>query len=152
RIQGELKGLGISVSHTTIATVLRSAGLGPAPRRIGPRWGEFLRAQAQSLLGSELWPVGADGLHGALREGSEPAHGRQVCEVAAVVKLAQGAAPPFPAHPVPARHRAARRPCVSRRGSTPGAPVAIASIACARRTSTSGSAVVVTEAIAQRRR
>jgi hypothetical protein len=37
RIQGELKGLGISRSATTIATVLRSAGLGPAPRRIGPR-------------------------------------------------------------------------------------------------------------------
>src|SRR5213078_1835334 len=35
RIQGELKGLGISVSHTTVGTVLRRAGLGPAPRRIG---------------------------------------------------------------------------------------------------------------------
>src|SRR5919197_810605 len=54
RIQGELKGLGISVSHTTIANVLRSSGLGPAPRRIGPSWVEFLRAQAESLLGSEL--------------------------------------------------------------------------------------------------
>ena len=51
RIEGELKGLGISVSATTIATVLRSSGLGPAPRRIGPSWSEFLRAQAQSLLG-----------------------------------------------------------------------------------------------------
>jgi hypothetical protein len=48
RIQGELKGLGISVSHTTIANVLREAGLGPAPRRIGPNWSEFLRAQAES--------------------------------------------------------------------------------------------------------
>jgi hypothetical protein len=38
RIQGELKGLGISVSATTIATVLRNARLGPAPRRIGPSW------------------------------------------------------------------------------------------------------------------
>src|SRR6266536_2895146 len=50
RIQGELKGLGISVSHTTIANVLRSSGLGPAPRRSGPSWSEFLRAQARSLV------------------------------------------------------------------------------------------------------
>lgn len=50
RIEGELKGLGINVSTTTIATVLRSAHLGPAPRRIGPSWSEFLRAQAHSLL------------------------------------------------------------------------------------------------------
>src|SRR5213079_1354966 len=54
RIQGELLKLGISVSATTIATVLRVSGLGPAPRRIGPTWSEFLHAQAQSLLGAGL--------------------------------------------------------------------------------------------------
>ena len=47
RIQGELLKLGISVSGTTIATVLRSSGLGPAPRRIGPSWSEFERASAE---------------------------------------------------------------------------------------------------------
>jgi hypothetical protein len=59
RIQGELKGLGISVSATTVANVLRSADLGPAPRRIGPSWSEFLRAQAESLVsgGLGLWPT-----------------------------------------------------------------------------------------------
>lgn len=36
RIRGELLKLGIDVSATTIATVLREGGLGPAPRRIGP--------------------------------------------------------------------------------------------------------------------
>jgi hypothetical protein len=50
RIQGELLGLGVPVSATTVATVLRRHGLGPAPRRIGPAWSEFLRAQAHSLL------------------------------------------------------------------------------------------------------
>jgi putative transposase len=35
RIQGELLKLGISVSATTIASVLRVSGLGPAPRRSG---------------------------------------------------------------------------------------------------------------------
>ena len=42
--------LGIDVSHTTVATVLRQSGLGPAPRRIGPTWTEFLRLQAYGLL------------------------------------------------------------------------------------------------------
>jgi hypothetical protein len=50
RIKGELLTLGITVSATTIANVLRRGGLGPAPRRIGPTWGEFLRAQALAFL------------------------------------------------------------------------------------------------------
>jgi hypothetical protein len=54
RIRGELLKLGINVSATTVATVLRVSGLGPAPRRIGPSWSEFLRAQAQSMLGAGL--------------------------------------------------------------------------------------------------
>jgi len=52
RIQGELLKLGIRVSAATVATVLRASGLGPAPRRSGPSWSEFLRAQAQSLVGA----------------------------------------------------------------------------------------------------
>jgi putative transposase len=39
RIQGELLKLGIDVSATTVVTVLRVSGLGPAPRRIGPQLG-----------------------------------------------------------------------------------------------------------------
>lgn len=50
RIRGELLKLGIDVSATTIATVLRQSGLGPAPRRIGPTWAQFLRLQANGLL------------------------------------------------------------------------------------------------------
>ncbi len=50
RIQGELLGIGVRVSATTVANVLRRYGLGPAPRRIGPTWSQFLRAQAHSLL------------------------------------------------------------------------------------------------------
>src|SRR6266508_6641245 len=50
RIRGELLKLGVDVSATTIATVHRRGGLSPAPRRIGPTWTQFLRAQAYGLL------------------------------------------------------------------------------------------------------
>ncbi len=50
RIRGELLKLGVDVSGTTIATVLRRNGLGPAPRRIGPTWTQFLRLQAYGLV------------------------------------------------------------------------------------------------------
>jgi putative transposase len=57
RIRGELLKLGVSVSATTVRTVLRRAGLGPAPRRIGPSWSEFLRAQAQGILALDFFTV-----------------------------------------------------------------------------------------------
>jgi len=44
RIVGELKKLGASVSKASVANVLRSNDLRPAPRRTGPTWAEFLRA------------------------------------------------------------------------------------------------------------
>jgi hypothetical protein len=43
RIVGELKGIGIAVSATTVRKVLREAGLGPAGKRGGMVWREFLR-------------------------------------------------------------------------------------------------------------
>jgi putative transposase len=50
RIVGELKKLGVNVSKTSVAAVLRRHRLPPAPRRSGPTWGEFLRTQAKGLL------------------------------------------------------------------------------------------------------
>jgi hypothetical protein len=38
RIEGELRKLGIRMAATTIRTLLRTARLGPAPRRTGPTW------------------------------------------------------------------------------------------------------------------
>ncbi len=78
RIQGELLKLGVGVSATTIATVLRRSGLGPAPRRIGPSWSEFLRAQAQSMLGGDLRSRMGGGFEDTASERSGPAQASQV--------------------------------------------------------------------------
>jgi putative transposase len=57
RIQGELRKLGIRVGATTIRTILRRSGLGPAPRRSGPSWSEFLRAQAHGMVACDFFTV-----------------------------------------------------------------------------------------------
>ena len=57
RIAGELHGLGIAVSATTVREFLKKAGLGPAGERAGLSWREFLRAQAQSMLAVDFFTV-----------------------------------------------------------------------------------------------
>jgi putative transposase len=57
RICGELRKLGIRVGATTIRTLLRRHGLGPAPRRLGPTWAQFLRAQAEGVVACDFFTV-----------------------------------------------------------------------------------------------
>lgn len=57
RIPGELLKLGIRVSATAIRTVLRRHRLGPAPRRSGPTWRQFLAQQASGILASDFFTV-----------------------------------------------------------------------------------------------
>ena len=57
RIVGELKKLGVAVSKTSVAAVLRRHRLPPAPRRSGPTWTEFLRAQAKGILATDFFTV-----------------------------------------------------------------------------------------------
>ncbi|MGZ4284893.1 MAG: helix-turn-helix domain-containing protein [Solirubrobacteraceae bacterium] len=54
RIAGELNKLGLSVSPSTVGRLLPRAGLGPAPRRSGPSWREFVRAQAASVVACDF--------------------------------------------------------------------------------------------------
>jgi putative transposase len=57
RIVGELKGLGITVSATTVRAWLRAAGLGPAGKRGKTTWRLFVRAHRQSLLAVDFFTV-----------------------------------------------------------------------------------------------
>jgi len=57
-----LRKLGIGVGATTIRALLRQQGLGPAPRRTGPSWADFLRAQAHGILACDLFTVETVGL------------------------------------------------------------------------------------------
>jgi putative transposase len=57
RIVGELRKLGVAVSKTSVAAVLRRHGLPPAPRRAGPTWSQFVRAQAELVLATDFFTV-----------------------------------------------------------------------------------------------
>ena len=57
RICGELAKLGFRVSATSIRRLLAEAKLEPAPRRSGPSWREFLRAQAASIVACDFFTV-----------------------------------------------------------------------------------------------
>jgi hypothetical protein len=62
RIAGECAKVGLRVSATSVRAILRRHGLGPAPRRGGPSWAEFLRAQAAGTLACDFLTVETVGL------------------------------------------------------------------------------------------
>ena len=50
RIHGELVGLGHPIAASTVWSILKKAGLDPAPRRSSPTWRrQFLTAQAHTV-------------------------------------------------------------------------------------------------------
>jgi putative transposase len=57
RISGELAGTGIHVPPGTVRDILKRAALDPAPRRSGPSWSEFLKAQAEGIIACDLFHV-----------------------------------------------------------------------------------------------
>jgi transposase len=72
RIHGELAGLGYRIGASTVWTVLRAAGIDPSPRRAGPSWSEFLRAQAHAILACDLFHTPA----GTVGRSTRPTAGR----------------------------------------------------------------------------
>jgi hypothetical protein len=57
RIVGECRKLDLVVSATSVRRILRRHRLGPAPRRGGPGWVQFLRAQAAGTLAVDFFTV-----------------------------------------------------------------------------------------------
>jgi transposase InsO family protein len=62
RIVGECRKIGVRVSATSVRRILRRHRLGPAPRRGGPSWTAFLRAQAGGMLACDFLTVETVGL------------------------------------------------------------------------------------------
>ena len=54
RVQGELVKLGHQIAASTVWQILHDAGIGPAPRRTGPTWKQFLTAQARGILAADF--------------------------------------------------------------------------------------------------
>ena len=63
RVHGELAGLGYQIGASTVWKILHTAGIDPAPRRAGPTWTQFLRAQAQAILACDLFHLDTITLH-----------------------------------------------------------------------------------------
>jgi putative transposase len=57
RIVGELAGVGVTVSATTVAKILRQAGVPPARARIALSWRKFLRTNAASMVACDFFTV-----------------------------------------------------------------------------------------------
>jgi transposase InsO family protein len=57
RIQGDLLKLEVRIAASTIAQIMKEHDLGPAPRRRGPTWRQFLRAQASGVVATDFFHV-----------------------------------------------------------------------------------------------
>jgi transposase InsO family protein len=57
RIHGELAGPGVKVAAPAVWEILQANGIGPAPRRTGPTWSQFLRSQADAILACDFFTV-----------------------------------------------------------------------------------------------
>jgi putative transposase len=54
RVQGELARLGHRIAASTVWQIMHDAGIGPAPRRTGPTWKQFLTGQARGVFAADF--------------------------------------------------------------------------------------------------
>jgi hypothetical protein len=54
---GKLARMGVKLAPSSVWAVLRRHGIEPAPRRSGPTWAQFLRAQATTMLACDFFTV-----------------------------------------------------------------------------------------------
>jgi hypothetical protein len=57
RIVGELRGLGVEISPSSVRAILSAAGIPPAPQRDGLSWRQFLRQQASAIVACDFLTV-----------------------------------------------------------------------------------------------
>ena len=57
RVPGELVRLGHPIAASTVWQILHDAGIGPAPRRKGPTWRQFLATQARGIIAADFLHV-----------------------------------------------------------------------------------------------
>jgi len=57
RIHGELARLGIAIGASTVWTIMKNAGIDPAPDRRSESWTSFLRAQAAGIVACDFFTV-----------------------------------------------------------------------------------------------
>jgi transposase InsO family protein len=56
-MRDQLAGLGVKVAASTVWKIIKASGTGPAPRRTGPTWSQFLRSQAEAILACDFFTV-----------------------------------------------------------------------------------------------
>ncbi len=57
RIHGELATMGVRLAPSSVWAILRRHGIDPTPRRSGPTWLEFTRAQAATMMACDFSTV-----------------------------------------------------------------------------------------------
>jgi hypothetical protein len=57
RIHGELARLGITIAASTVWSILKNAGIDPAPGRSKESWTTFLRAQAAGIVACDFFTI-----------------------------------------------------------------------------------------------
>ena len=57
RIHGELARVGITIAASTVWSILKTAGIDPAPNRASQTWTTFLRSQAAGIVACDFFTV-----------------------------------------------------------------------------------------------